>query len=88
MFESSRKIALHFYHWRFNSIVMITFSVLGAIYAAPPQDRKGWVFNNTYTATGVLKLPYAEIEEQFTAWYDADQGKSRIDYYNGEISTK
>lgn len=40
-------------------------------------------FSNTYTARGVLYIPYAEIREPFFAWYDGTSGSSRIDYYGG-----
>lgn len=34
--------------------------------------------------TGVIKLPYAEIEEPFEAWYNLTGNKSRIQYYGGK----
>lgn len=37
----------------------------------------------TYTVSGILTLPYAEINEAFQAWYDESQFASRIDYYAG-----
>lgn len=37
----------------------------------------------TYTVEGTLQLPYAEITEPFSAYYDAKNNKSRIDYYGG-----
>lgn len=40
-----------------------------------------------YTVSGILSLPYAEIEEPFRAWYDITKGASRIDYYDGMVST-
>lgn len=48
-----------------------------ATLAAPPAWPK------TYTVSGFLILPYAEIMEKFDAYYDEDAGKSRIDYYDG-----
>lgn len=33
---------------------------------------------------GVIKLPYAEIEEPFEAWYNLTGNKSRIQYYGGK----
>ncbi|XP_076181446.1 C1 family peptidase 26-29-p [Ptiloglossa arizonensis] len=44
-------------------------------------------FSNTYTARGVLYIPYAEIREPFFAWYDGTSGSSRIDYYGGMVKT-
>lgn len=40
-----------------------------------------------YSISGVIELPYAEISEPFRAWYDSDQFASRIDYYDGMVST-
>lgn len=38
-------------------------------------------------ATGRILLPYAEIDEPFTAYYDAEVNKSRIDYYGDLMQT-
>lgn len=43
----------------------------------------GPAFSRTYTVKGTLYIPYAEIREPFYAWYDANSGSSRIDYYGG-----
>jgi len=40
-------------------------------------------FPSTYTVDGVLRIPYAEIEEPFTAYYDLTFKRSRIDFYGG-----
>ncbi|MBN3301917.1 CFAD protein, partial [Amia calva] len=37
--------------------------------------------------SGVISLPYAEIEEPFEAWYNLSGAVSRIDYYHGQVST-
>jgi hypothetical protein len=34
-----------------------------------------------YIAHGFLRLPYAELSEPFTAYYEAKKNRSRIDYY-------
>lgn len=34
--------------------------------------------------SGIISLPYAEIEEPFEAWLDLTAKSSRIDYYHGE----
>ena len=36
-----------------------------------------------YAVTGVLRLPYAQIEEPFAAWFDGVKNRSRIDFYGG-----
>lgn len=41
----------------------------------------------TYAVSGIISLPYAEINEPFDAWYDETQFASRIDYYGGMVST-
>lgn len=45
--------------------------------AAPPA------WSPAYSLTGMLTIPFAEIEEPFAAFYDAAAGKSRVDYYGG-----
>ncbi|XP_037549264.1 digestive cysteine proteinase 1 [Nematolebias whitei] len=44
-------------------------------------------FGNTYHVKGVISLPYAEIVEPFEGWFDLTTKSSRIDYYNGQVST-
>ncbi|XP_015112231.1 digestive cysteine proteinase 1 [Diachasma alloeum] len=48
---------------------------------------KAPVFSSQYVAKGTLYIPYAEIKEPFYAWYDAQRGSSRIDYYGGMVKT-
>ena len=38
-----------------------------------------------YSVKGILQLPYVELKEPFTGWYDSTNKKSRIDYYEGII---
>ncbi|XP_075210581.1 C1 family peptidase 26-29-p [Lycorma delicatula] len=45
------------------------------------------VFSNTYIAKAVLIIPYAEITEPISAWYDGPFDQSRIDYYGGMVKT-
>ncbi|KAJ7304258.1 hypothetical protein JRQ81_011798 [Phrynocephalus forsythii] len=42
---------------------------------------------DAYHVTGIIKLPYAEIEEPFEAWFNETGGKSRIQYYHGQVIT-
>ncbi|XP_069660615.1 digestive cysteine proteinase 1-like [Haliaeetus albicilla] len=44
-------------------------------------------FGDVYHVTGVISLPYAEIREPFEAWYNLTGGKSRIEYYGGQVVT-
>ncbi|XP_043278575.1 digestive cysteine proteinase 1 isoform X2 [Venturia canescens] len=59
-------------------------SVLGA---EKPLIAKSPVFSDGYIARGTLYIPYAEIREPFFAWYDKNEGRSRIDYYGGMVKT-
>ncbi|KAK9394698.1 digestive cysteine proteinase 2-like [Crotalus adamanteus] len=45
------------------------------------------MLGDVYHVTGILKLPYAEIEEPFEAWFNKTGGKSRIQYYDGQVIT-
>uniref|UniRef100_A0A6G1SG74 Counting factor associated protein D n=1 Tax=Aceria tosichella TaxID=561515 RepID=A0A6G1SG74_9ACAR len=47
---------------------------------APPTP----VFATNYEVHGLLSLPYAELNEPFTAYYDKEQDRSRTDYYDSE----
>ena len=38
-----------------------------------------------YQVSGTLRLPYAQIEEPFFAWYDATKNRSRVDFYGGKL---
>lgn len=44
-----------------------------------------WVLRGlTFHITGVISLPYAEIQEPFEAWFHLKAKSSRIDYYHGK----
>lgn len=38
-------------------------------------------WNESHVVMGTLQLPYAEISEPFTGYWDLDHNRSRIDYY-------
>ncbi|XP_067867119.1 counting factor associated protein D-like isoform X2 [Heterodontus francisci] len=44
-------------------------------------------FPKIYHVSGILSLPFAEIEEPFEAWYNLTGKVSRIDYYDGQVKT-
>ena len=46
-----------------------------------PPKKPEWP--SRYYVDGILSLPYAELNEPFVGWYDAEAKKSRIDYYEG-----
>lgn len=69
---------------------MIAFFVLSALCIASLNGMpKATPFDNIkrYSVSGTLSLPYAEITEPFRVWYDVEQSASRIDYYDGMVST-
>ncbi|CAL8102245.1 unnamed protein product [Orchesella dallaii] len=45
------------------------------------------IISQMYITQGTLYIPYAEIEEPFTAWVDLKAGRSRIDFYGGVSKT-
>ncbi|KAL1501117.1 hypothetical protein ABEB36_006503 [Hypothenemus hampei] len=45
------------------------------------------VWSDIYSVKGVLFIPYAEIVEPFSAWYDQPNKQSRIDYYGDMVQT-
>ena len=55
-------------------------SVGVSLCVSPPTLAKN------YRVTGSIRLPYAEIVEPFTAYYDVRSGmeRSRVNYYNGK----
>ncbi|GFN76052.1 counting factor associated protein d [Plakobranchus ocellatus] len=63
------------------SLLCLCYLVCLALCLDPPQYTK------SYRATGSIRLPYAEIVEPFTAYYDNVNNRSRIDYYNGVQKT-
>ena len=44
-------------------------------------------WSSSYMVRGLLSIPFAEIQEPFSAWVDLDMNKSRIDYYGGMVKT-
>lgn len=60
---------------------LIAFSLGLLVWAESP------VFSDQYITTGRVLLPYAEIDEPFTAYYSAPANKSRVDYYGDLMQT-
>jgi hypothetical protein len=71
------------------SLALIALACLAISLNVQAKSIKSQPFANLrrYSVSGVLSLPYAEINEPFRAWYDADQYASRIDYYDGMVNT-
>lgn len=57
-------------------VVLVTSSYCSVL----PTPSKP-VFSDLYFVQGVILLPYAEIKEPFTAYYDLANKRSRVDYY-------
>ncbi|CAG9764807.1 unnamed protein product [Ceutorhynchus assimilis] len=48
-------------------------------------DTPTW--SDVYSVKAILFIPYAEIAEPFSAWYDGPNKQSRIDYYGDMVQT-
>jgi hypothetical protein len=66
---------------------MKIFYLLAVIYAANAATLNIQKSLPVFSVSGIITLPYAEINEPFQAWYDESQFASRIDYYGGMVST-
>lgn len=62
-------------------IILLSCLFVAALATNPPKWPK------TYSVSGILSIPYAEITEPFYAWYDEANGRSRIDYYGDMVQT-
>jgi len=51
------------------------------------SDDTPAAWSDTYSLQGVLRIPFAEVEEPFAAWADLVNRRSRIDYYAGMVKT-
>ena len=65
----------------FLLILATLVTAVKAFDKAPPP------WSPTYTVSGYLTIPFAEINEKFDAYYDEESGNSRIDYYDGMDKT-
>jgi len=64
---------------------MITLLLCCLVTATLSATAPEW--SSSYSVQGRLYIPFAEIEEPFSAWVDLDRDKSRIDYYQGMVKT-
>lgn len=62
-------------------LLVLSCLAASALATKPPK------WPEVYAVSGVLTIPYAEINEPFYAWYDKKNGRSRIDYYGGMVKT-
>ncbi|XP_020668925.3 cathepsin L-like peptidase [Pogona vitticeps] len=68
------------------------FAILSILcpHFAESEDDYLWKlpeFGDVYHVSGTLRIPFAEIEEPFEAWYNLTVRKSRIQYYDGQVVT-
>lgn len=70
-------------------LIFLTFVSLIALAQSASINSKKLPFSDLkrYSVSGILSLPYAEVAEPFRVWYDEEQYSSRIDYYDGMVST-
>lgn len=69
------------------SIILALLSLVYLTQAASITKKLPFSNLKRYSVSGILSLPYAEIAEPFRVWYDEEQFASRIDYYDGMVST-
>ena len=86
IFHSTMKVLVAFllalqgiHHYTFSIFFLnsIFFSPTGLLVATENTP----VFSDQYVANGRILLPYAEIDENFVAYYSLNTNKSRVDYY-------
>lgn len=68
-----------------RSLVLSLVTLFSIGFVSSRDQAPNWP--SSYEVKGTLSIPFAEIEEPFSAWVDLDQSKSRIDYYNGMVKT-
>ncbi|XP_021231386.1 uncharacterized protein LOC110387525 [Numida meleagris] len=66
-------------------LLVLGAAVLLGAESKAPLERP--TFGDIYHVKGAISLPYAEIREPFEAWYNLTGGKSRIEYYGGQVVT-
>ncbi|XP_070555832.1 digestive cysteine proteinase 1-like [Ptychodera flava] len=66
-----------------DSIVCFIALLVSGVGAVAGPVRAPPVFSKAYHARGILRLPYAELEEPFEIFYNGSLGNSRIDFYGG-----
>nr|XP_034314360.1 uncharacterized protein LOC105346357 [Crassostrea gigas] len=66
--------------------ILLTIILVKSVWSASLRDNVP-LWGNSYTVEGVLQLPYAELKEPFTAYYDAMTNQSRVDYYGDLVVT-
>ena len=62
----------------------VILSLLLLVFAAVCHGDETPKWPRTYTLNGMIQIPYAEIEEPFTAYLTSTYGRSRVDFYGGD----
>ena len=65
------------------SVLELVVLILATVPCSLSADPAVPVWSPFYTVSGILRLPYAEIVEPFSAFFDITKNRSRIDYYGG-----
>lgn len=63
-------------------LLILAFAYAATAMSVPNVGPPVWGIR--YHVSGTLRLPYAQIEEPFVAWYDAVKNRSRVDFYGGK----
>lgn len=66
---------------------LISVSLVTCSSISGTHQSRSVTFDDNYYVEGVIVLPYAEIHETFTAYYDGQGNRSRIDYYGDLVLT-
>jgi len=61
-------------------VVLLVLLVWSSVVVAE-RYHKAPKWPDCYSIKAVLRLPYAELEEPLTAYYEGAKNRSRIDYY-------
>ena len=56
---------------------VLTCLLIGGAVAQPKPPQ----WPDCYMVQGTLRLPYAELNEPFTSYFEAKKNRSRIDYF-------
>ncbi|XP_014247508.1 digestive cysteine proteinase 2 [Cimex lectularius] len=67
--------------------LLITLCAVVGVFGGCHHRNGPPTWSKSYTVRGYLSIPYAELKEDFLAWFDASSGSSRVDYYGGMVKT-
>ncbi|KAI1297897.1 Counting factor associated protein D [Halotydeus destructor] len=70
-----------------SALVVLIFFTHGSWGQGAQVARSPPSWTSSYTVDAIIELPYAEIKEPFRGYYDAQNGRSRVDYYGDLVQT-